>query len=62
MLEVSESKLLQYILHFIDDTLVLGEESLSQPEVMLEAAFTQLAFSKIDLEQQFEFFMKQTFP
>ncbi|MFJ8516221.1 nucleoid-associated protein [Lysinibacillus xylanilyticus] len=56
MLEVSESKLAQYILHFIDDTLVLGEEPFSQPEVMLEAAFTQLAFSKIDLEQQFEFF------
>ncbi|MFJ7731458.1 nucleoid-associated protein [Lysinibacillus sp. NPDC097231] len=56
MLEVSESKLVQYIIHFMNDTLVLGEESFSQPEVMLEAAFTQLAFSKIDLEQQYEFF------
>jgi len=56
MLEVSESKLAQYIIHFISDSLVLGEESFTQPEVMLEAAFTQLAFSKIDLEQQYEFF------
>ena len=56
MLEVSESKLAQYIIHFISDSLVLGEEAFTQPEVMLEAAFTQLAFSKIDLEQQYEFF------
>ncbi|MDM5229723.1 hypothetical protein [Lysinibacillus pakistanensis] len=56
MLEVSESKLAQYIIHFISDSLVLGEESFTHPEVMLEAAFTQLAFSKIDLEQQYEFF------
>ncbi|WP_445477938.1 hypothetical protein ACULLL_16335 [Lysinibacillus irui] len=56
MLEVSESKLAQYSLHFLNETLILGEEAFTQPEVMLEAAFTQLAFSKIDLEQQFEFF------
>lgn len=56
MLEVSDSKLAQYIIHFISDSLVLGEESFTHPEVMLEAAFTQLAFSKIDLEQQYEFF------
>lgn len=56
MLEVSESKLAQYIIHFISDSLVLGEESFTHPEVMLEAAFTQLAFNKIDLEQQYEFF------
>lgn len=56
MLEVSESKLAQYSLHFVSETLILGEEALSQPEVMLEAAFTQLAFSKIDMEQQYEFF------
>lgn len=56
MLEVSESKLAQYSLHFLNETLILGEEAFTQPEVMLEAAFTQLTFSKIDLEQQFEFF------
>ncbi|MER2077975.1 hypothetical protein [Psychrobacillus psychrotolerans] len=56
MLEVSESKLSKYVVHHVGDTLVLGDEALSQPETMLEAAFTQLAFNKIDLEQQFEFF------
>ncbi|KPN96728.1 nucleoid-associated protein [Lysinibacillus sp. ZYM-1] len=56
MLEVSESKLAQYSIHFLSDTLILGEEEFTQPEVMLEAAFTQLAFSKIELEQQYEFF------
>lgn len=56
MLEVSESKLTQYSLHFLSETLILGEEVFTQPEVMLEAAFTQLAFSKIDVEQQYEFF------
>ncbi|HWK21461.1 MAG TPA: hypothetical protein VNS08_00360 [Ureibacillus sp.] len=56
MLEVSESKLTQYVIHYVGDSLVLGEEVFSQPEVLLEAAFTQLAFNKIDLEQQYEFF------
>ncbi|WP_277585413.1 nucleoid-associated protein [Psychrobacillus antarcticus] len=56
MLEVSESKLVQYVVHYVGDTLVLGDESFTQTEVMLEAAFTQLAFNKIDLEQRFEFF------
>ncbi|KGR88427.1 hypothetical protein CD30_18315 [Ureibacillus massiliensis 4400831 = CIP 108448 = CCUG 49529] len=56
MLDVSESKLTQYIVHFVGDGLVLGEESYQQPEMMLEAAFTQLAFNKIDIEEQFEFF------
>ncbi|WP_172373037.1 nucleoid-associated protein [Sporosarcina jiandibaonis] len=56
MLEVSESKLMQYVIHHVSDTPVLGDEAFSQPEVMLEAAFTQLAFSKIDFEQQYEFF------
>ncbi|MFJ8063951.1 nucleoid-associated protein [Psychrobacillus sp. NPDC096426] len=56
MLEVSESKLAQYVVHNVSDTLVLGEEAFSQPEVLLEAAFTQLAFNKMDLEQQYEFF------
>lgn len=56
MLEVSESKLAQYVVHYVSDTLVLGEEAFVRPEVMLEAAFTQLAFNKIDWEQQYEFF------
>lgn len=56
MLEISESKLTQYVVHYISDTLVLGDETFSQPEVMLEAAFTQLAFNKIDFDQQYEFF------
>ncbi|MFJ8234884.1 nucleoid-associated protein [Ureibacillus sp. NPDC094379] len=56
MLDVSESKLTQYVFHYVSDSLVFGEEAFSQPEVMLEAAFTQLAFHKIDLDQQYEFF------
>ena len=56
MLEVSDSKLAQYVVHYVSDTIVLGEEAFPQPEVMLEAAFTQLAFNKIDIEQQYEFF------
>ncbi|MEK5232767.1 nucleoid-associated protein [Lysinibacillus sp. FSL K6-0232] len=60
MLEVSESTLAQYSMHFIGETLILGEEALTQPEVMLEAAFTQLAFHKIDMEQQYEFFHEIT--
>lgn len=56
MLEVSDSKLAQYIVHYVSDTLVLGEESFSRPEVLLEAAFTQLAFNKADWDQQYEFF------
>lgn len=56
MLDVSESKLAQYVFHYVSDSLVFGEEAFSQPEVMLEAAFTQLAFHKIDLDQQYEFF------
>ncbi|KAB0443304.1 nucleoid-associated protein [Lysinibacillus fusiformis] len=57
MLEVNESKLAHYSIHFLSEsTLLLGEEEFTQPELMLEAAFTQLAFSKIELEQQYEFF------
>lgn len=56
MLEVSESKLLQYIVHHVGDALMLGDEAFPQPEVMLEAAFTQLAFNKKDWEQPYEFF------
>ncbi len=56
MLEVSESKLSQYSIHHVSENIMLGEEAYKQPEVMLEAAFTQLAFHKIDTEQTFEFF------
>ncbi|MDS9473190.1 nucleoid-associated protein [Sporosarcina pasteurii] len=56
MLEVSEGKLMQYIMHGIDDTLILGDEVFTEPEVLMEAAFTQLAFSKVHFDQQYEFF------
>lgn len=56
MLEVNESKLDRYIVHYVGDSLVLGDEIYLQPEVMLEAAFTQLAFNKVDFEQQYDFF------
>ncbi|RUL50794.1 nucleoid-associated protein [Lysinibacillus antri] len=56
MLEVTDSKLAQYVVHHVSDQLVLGEEAFTQPEVMLEAAFTQLAFHKIEWDQQYEFF------
>lgn len=56
MLEVSESKLAQYVVHYMGDELVLGQEAFQQPEVMLEAAFTQLAFHKLDVDQQYAFF------
>lgn len=56
MLEVSESKLAQYVVHYVGDTTVFAEEAYTQPEVLLEAAFTQLAFNKLDIEQQYEFF------
>lgn len=56
MLEVMDSNLKQYILHHVSDTLVLGDKVFPQPEVLLEAAFTQLAFNKVDYEQQYEFY------
>ena len=56
MLEVSESKLAQYVVHYVGDTTVFAAEAYTQPEVLLEAAFTQLAFNKLDIEQQYEFF------
>ncbi|WP_342567968.1 hypothetical protein MKY09_07185 [Psychrobacillus sp. FSL K6-4046] len=56
MLEVNESKLDQYIVHYVGESLILGDEAYVQPEVMLEATFTQLAFNKVDFEQQYEFF------
>ncbi len=56
MLDVSESKLSQYVVHHVSDGLVLSDIASSNPEVMLEAAFTQLAFNKIDTDQQYQFF------
>lgn len=56
VLEVSESKLTKYVVHGIEEQLILGDEVLLQPEVMLEAAFTQLAFSKVKYDQQYTFF------
>lgn len=56
MLEVSDSILAQYVVHYVSDALVLGEEAFTRPEVLLEAAFTQLAFNKLDFDQQYEFF------
>ena len=56
VLEVSESKLTSYIVHGIEDNLVVGDEVYAQPEVMLEAAFTQLAFSKVKFDQPYVFF------
>ena len=56
MLEVSDSILAQYVVHSIGDALVLAEDAYSRPEVLLEAAFTQLAFNKLDFDQQYKFF------
>nr|WP_106783204.1 nucleoid-associated protein [Lysinibacillus timonensis] len=56
MLDVSESSLKKYVVHHISDALVLNDEAFSQPEIMLQAAFTHLAFHKIDWDQQYEFF------
>ena len=56
MLEVNESTLTQYVVHYVGDTTLFAEEAYTQPEVLLEAAFTQLAFSKVDTEQQYGFF------
>ncbi|AOV09062.1 hypothetical protein BI350_03215 [Sporosarcina ureilytica] len=43
-------------MHGIDETLILGDEVFTEPEVLMEAAFTQLAFSKVQFDQQYEFF------
>ncbi len=56
MLEVTDSRLTQYVVHGLEESLVFGDEAFTQPEVLLEAAFTQLAFSKINYEQPYEFF------
>lgn len=56
MLEVTDSQLTQYILHHVSDSPVFGDEVFERPEVLLEAAFTQLAFTRMNYEQQYEFF------
>lgn len=56
MIDVSESKLVKYVMHHVGEQLVLNDEAFSQPEILLQAAFTQLAFHKIDWDQRFEFF------
>lgn len=40
MLEVTDSKLTQYVVHYVGDTVIFGDDAFPQPEVMLEAAFT----------------------
>lgn len=56
MIDVSESRLVKYVMHHVGDQLVLNDEAFTQPEILLQAAFTQLAFHKIDWDQQYEFF------
>lgn len=59
MIEVTESSLSQYVFHQVDEQLTIGDTVYITPEVVLEAAFTQLAFSKIKYDQQYTFFMNQ---
>ena len=56
MLEVNESKLSQFVVHYVDDTIVFSEEQKKLNDLILEAALTELAFYKVDMEQQFDFF------
>ncbi|CAM5216215.1 Nucleoid associated protein NdpA OS=Ureibacillus acetophenoni OX=614649 GN=SAMN05877842_106118 PE=4 SV=1 [Ureibacillus acetophenoni] len=56
MLDVSESKLLKYVDALCGDKLVPNDEVYAQQKKLLQAAFTQLAFHKIDWDQQYEFF------
>lgn len=56
MIEVTESSLSQYVFHQVDEQLTIGDTVYITPEVVLEAAFTQLAFSKIKYDQQYTFF------
>ena len=55
MLEVSESKLMKYTMHYVGELALFGEE-MTEPDTLLEATLTQLAFYKMDFEQQYEFF------
>lgn len=56
MLEVVDSQLSQYALHYVGDGTLLTDEVYERPALEMEAALTQLAFGKIELEQQYEFF------
>lgn len=56
MLDVTESSLKKYIVHHVSDALLLSDEVYPQPETMLEAAFAELAFHKVNWEEDYEFF------
>ncbi|MER1985031.1 MAG: nucleoid-associated protein [Solibacillus sp.] len=56
MLEVTDSQLSQYVLHYVGDGTILTDEVYERPQLEMEAALTQLAFGKIELEQAYEFF------
>lgn len=56
MLEITESKLSQFVVHYVDDNVVFSEEQKHVNDILLEAALTELAFYKVDFEQQFDFF------
>src|SRR5690554_6573008 len=56
MLDVSESKLTKYVVHHVGEELILGDHVYTQPDTLLEAAFTQLSFHKTNWEEPFEFF------
>ncbi|MER1999714.1 MAG: nucleoid-associated protein [Lysinibacillus sp.] len=56
MLEVTDSKLSQFVVHYVDDGIVFSDEQKKVDDILLEAALTELAFHKVDFEQQFDFF------
>lgn len=56
MLEITESKLSQFVVHYVDDNVIFSEEQKHVNDILLEAALTELAFYKVDFEQQFDFF------
>lgn len=56
MLDVTESKLSKYVVHHVSDQLILSDEVYPQPEPLLEAAFLELAFHKVNWEEEYEFF------
>ena len=45
MLEVSESKLAKYVVHHVGDTLVLGDEAFSQPEIYARSSVYTISVS-----------------
>lgn len=56
LLEATDSQLEKYMMHGIEEELTLGQEIYPRPEILLEAALTQLAFGKINREQPYRFF------